>query len=253
MFITSGRCLISCCILGSYLLLTRKSLRITKGSLIGAGCVAGTNILYIVSNQLTTAANAILLQYTAPVFVILIMWLVFHDRPKRLDVLACLAVFVGIFFFFVDGVRSGVVLGNLLALLSGGAYAGIFIMNRLSGGDALSSVLLGHLMGALAGLPFLVQEMNFSQKPVLALLMLGVFQMGLAYICFTRGIGRTHPVTAVLVSGIEPILNPVLVAIFLGELISPISAVGGGIVLLSITVYQVLLSRQPSLAQEAAQ
>ncbi|MBR5533422.1 MAG: EamA family transporter [Ruminiclostridium sp.] len=244
MAINSFRNIISVVLLLIFAKVTGQKFKFTSGVLVGAVCMCGVTTLYAMANKLTTAANTILLQFTAPVFVILAMWLVFHERPKRLDVITCIAVFGGVACFFLDSLGSGSLLGDALALLSGVAYAGVFMMNKFPGGDPLSAVILGHAMGAVIGFPWLVRETAFTGTALAAAVVLGVFQLGVAYMFFTTGIRTAPPVSACLVAGIEPILNPVLVAVVLGEMISPLSLVGGAIVFVSIMVYNVLSSRQ---------
>lgn len=250
--INSARSLISCVILLLYLRVTKQSLKVTRGTLLGAVCVFGTTLLYACANKLTTAANTILLQYTAPIFIILFLWLFFHEKPRRQDVTACVFVFGGIACFFLDSLGTGGMLGNCLAIGAGVCYAGVFMMNRLPGGDPISSTILGQLLGGIVGIPSLFQEREFGAVAIFYVLVLGVLQMGVAYLCFCTGIRLTPPVTASLISGIEPILNPVLVAVFVHEMITPLSAVGGVVVLTTITLYNVTLAKQtktPNLAQ----
>lgn len=241
--INSARCIISCCILFAYTRLIHRKFHFSKGSVIGGCCVCGTTTLYTIANKLTTAANTILLQFTAPVFIILFLWLVFHERPKRRDILACLFVFGGIACFFLDGLGTGRMLGNLLAVCSGVSYAWVFMMNKLPDSDPFTCSFLGHLLGAVTGFPWLARETQFTHTALLFVGILGVFQMGVAYICFSAGIQVTPPVTASLVAGIEPILNPTLVAIFVHEMLSGLSVAGGVIVFGTIMVYNLSASR----------
>jgi len=245
MAINGGRSLIASLILLCYLRITKQPIILTKGTLLGALCAFGTTVLYSCANTMTTAANAILLQYVAPVFIILMMWFFFKERPKKRDVITCALVFFGIACFFVDGLGTGHLFGNLLALGSGLAFAGVCMMNKIPGGDSFSSTFLGFLTGGLVGIPFIIKEQDFSVTPILFILILGIFQMGIAYVCFCAGIKKTAPVTAALIAGIEPVMNPILVAVFVGEMVSPMSALGGAIVLGTVTVYNVLLAKKP--------
>lgn len=249
MAINGGRSLIACLILFAYLRIKKQPLKITRGTLLGAVCAFGATVLYSCANTLTSAANAILLQYVAPVFIILMMWLFFRERPKRMDVITCALVFGGIACFFLDGLGTGHLFGNLLALGSGISFAGVCMINKIPGGDSFSSTFLGFLTGGLVGIPFLLREQNFSATPVLFIILLGVFQMGIAYVCFCAGIKKTAPVTAALIAGVEPVLNPILVAIFVGEMVSPISAMGGALVLGSVTVYNVILAKKQPITE----
>lgn len=117
-------------------------------------------------------------------------------------------------------------------------------MNKVPGADPVSSSILSHLAGGVVGLPFLVQETNFQPVTVTFVLILGVFQLGVAYICFSTGIQKVTPVTASLIAGIEPILNPILVAVVLHETITPLAGAGGVVVLVTILVYQILGARE---------
>jgi drug/metabolite transporter (DMT)-like permease len=203
-------------------------------------------MLYSVANKLTTAANTIVLQFTAPIFVILFSALFFHKKATKLDIGACCMVLGGIVFFFLDSLSMGGGLGNFLALLSGVTYAGVFMMNDLPEGDAISSVFFGEIISSAVGLPFLLRETDFSLVPVTSLLILGVFQVGLAYILLSVGLKTTPPITASLVSGLEPILSPVWVALFYGETMGAMSLVGAGIVLVGVIGYNILKIKQSS-------
>lgn len=247
MSINGGRTAIALVVIGLYLMLVKHPLRFNRWILLGALCVFGANSLYAVANKLTTAANAIILQFTAPIFVLLFSALFFHKKPKKLDCIACLAVFGGILFFFVDSLEMGGGLGNFLALLSGVAYAGVFMMNDMPDSDAISSVFWGDVLSALTGLPFLLQETEFPPQAIVSIILLGVFQVALAYILLTIGLAVTTPVTACLISGIEPILNPILVALFYGEMVGYFAIVGAAIVIIGVVGYNLAQIRQYQL------
>lgn len=245
MSINGGRTAIALVVIGGYLWWVKHPLRWNRWVALGAVSVFGCNALFSIANKLTTAANTIVLQFTAPIFVMLITLLVFRRRPSRLDVITCAVVFGGVVFFFIDSLEVGGGLGNLLALLSGLAYAGVFLLNDLPDSDAISSVFWGDVLSALTGLPFLVKETDFSPTAITSLLVLGVFQVAVAYILLTIGLQTTPPVTASLVSGIEPVLNPILVAVFYGEKMGPMAIVGAAIVISGVVIYNVCRARQP--------
>lgn len=244
MAINGARTAIALVVVGGYLIWTHHKPRFSVSIFIGALSVCGTNILFSIANKLTTAANTIVLQFTAPIFVLLFSVLLFRKHPSRLDIAACILVLGGVALFFVDSLSAGGTLGNILALLSGVSYAGVFLMNALPGSDPISSVFLGQVISAVVGLPFIVKENDFTVPAITALLVLGVFQVGVAYILLTEGLKTTPPVSASLISGIEPVLNPILVAVFCHELIGPLSLVGAVIVVGGVVGYNVLLARQ---------
>lgn len=240
MAINGGRTAIALVVIGTYLVLVRHPLRFNRWILLGALSVFGANALFSVANKMTTAANAIVLQFTAPIFVMLFSAIFFRRKPTKLDLGACVVVFGGIVFFFVDGLSMGGTAGNILALCSGVAYAGVFMMNEMPNSDAICSVFWGDVISAVTGLPFLFRESDFSATPLISLLILGVFQVAVAYILLTIGLKTTPPVTASLVSGIEPVLNPVLVAVFYGEKMGALALAGAAIVIGGVVGYNIL-------------
>lgn len=167
-------------------------------------------------------------------FVLLYLWLAKGQKPPRAAVAACVLVFAGIGCFVADGLAAGTLLGNALGLGSGVAYAGVFLVNTEPEGDAMSSYFLGQVAGALIGLPFLSGETDFSFVPMVCIFALGVFQLGLSYVLIARGIATTPPMTASLVTAIEPILTPVWVALAYGERLSGFSLAGAVLVLCSV-------------------
>lgn len=241
--INGMRNLIAGVVFGIYLKWTHHKLVINKAVLFGAVCMAGTTTLYCLANKLTTAANAIVLQFTAPVFVIFLMWIFFRERPKRLDVTACLCVFVGVLCCFVDGVSSGNLLGNVVAVLSGVSYAGVFMMNSFPDSDSQSSIFFGQIISALTCSWFVAGETDFGLAAVGGILVLGVFQVAVAYIFMAKGLEDTPAVTASLTTAVEPILNPLLVAWVYHEVVSPLALVGAVIVVGSIVTYNVVKAR----------
>lgn len=244
MAINGGRTAIALVVISLYLGMIRHRPRMNLWVLVGAVSVCGSNILFSVANKLTTAGNAIVLQFTSPIFVILFSVLFFGKRPQRLDLVACGLVLGGVALFFIDSLSAGGMLGNVLALLSGITYAGVFLMNDMPESDPISSVFWGDVISAAVGLPFLRYETDFAFSALASLLILGVFQVALAYILMVEGLKTTPPITASLVSGIEPVLNPILVAVFYHEMIGPVALVGAMIVVGSVVLYNVILAHQ---------
>ena len=252
MSINGGRTAIALVVLGVYLAVIRHRPRFNRWVFLGSLCIFGTNTLFSLANKLTTAANTIVLQFTAPVFVILFSALFWKKKPQKLDLAACAVVFGGVLFFFVDSLEAGGALGNVLAVLSGAAYGGVFLLNDFPDADAISAVFWGDVLSAVTGLPFLLQETVFTPTALTSLVVLGVFQVAVAYILLTIGLHTTPPVTASLVSGIEPVLNPLLVAAFYGETVGPFALAGAAIVICGVVGYNVLKARQPEPSRPSA-
>ncbi len=241
--INGARNLIGAAVIGIYLLVIRHRIVFSRRVLIGALSMIGVTTFFAVANKLTTAANTIVLQFTAPVFVILFMAVVYRQKPGRADLLTCFLVLLGVVLFFVDGIQAGNLAGNMLAVLSGVCYAGVFMMNTGENADAISSCFLGQLTAGVLLTPLCFRETDFSLPVMAAVFALGVIQVGGAYILLSIGIRKTPPVTACLITGLEPIMNPLLVAAFYGEKVTALSVIGCVIVVLTILAYNVWLAR----------
>ena len=183
--INGARNLVACLVFGIYLRVIRHKLKWNRTVLVGALSLAGVTTLFSIANKLTTAGNTIILQYTAPIWIVIMMYLFFGEKPDRASLISILVVFAGILCFFFEGISTGKWLGDLLALLSGIFYAGVFMLNSFEKGDALSSVFFGQLACAVFLSPLVCQETDFSAPVLLYVFLLGAVQVGLAYI-FSR-------------------------------------------------------------------
>ena len=237
--INSARTLIAGTVLFLYTRVKGKKLHFNKSVVLAAMGMIITNNLYSLANKLTTAGNAIILQFTMPVFVVLIMLIMYKQKPTRLELITCGLVFAGIVIFFVDSLSTGHILGDILSVISGVGYAFFFVFSAAEDGDSISSLLLAHCCSFLIGLPSLLQTdfRGTSMGTFAAVLALALLQQSLGQICFTEGISNTPAVAASLISGLEPILNPVLVAVFWHEVLSPLALCGAALVLVSIIYY----------------
>ena len=241
--INGTRSLIAAAVIGIYLAVRRHKLIFNRYTVFGAVCYAGVTSLYVAANKLTTAANTIVLQYAAPIWIILMMAAFFHQKPGKRELAAVAAVSAGILCFFFDSLSAGSILGDMLAILAGVFYAGLFILNSFDGGDTLSALLLGQLVSGVLLTPLALRETDFAPRVLLMVLLLGVFQVGAAYIFFSEGTARTNPVTASLVCTVEPILNPLLAAAVLHEQIAPLSFFGAAVVVLTVLIYNISKAR----------
>lgn len=214
-----------------------------------AASYTGTVILFVLANKLTTAANAILLQYTAPIYVALLSGWLLKERTRLLDWLTVFIALAGMALFFLDSLSMKGMLGNLVAIVSGITFALQAIFLRMQKeGSPWESVFLGNIFTAIIGLPFLSLAWPDSTG-WLNLLILGVVQLGIPYILYTKAIKHTSALEAILIPVIEPILNPIWVALFIGEKPGLWSFVGGIIVLAAITIRCVLVEVKGSAIQ----
>lgn len=219
--------------------------RLNPSVIFGGICSASMSITFVCATKMTSAANAIILQFTHPVFLILILWIFYHKRPDKRAILTCIIALIGIVCFFFDKITSGGMLGNLLAIISGLSYAIMFQMKKMKGGDFESSLVISYILAFIIGLPTAMHETIHTPSIWMVIVLLGAVQTGLATICLSRGLDAVSPVTAALTSGIEPILNPVLAAIICGETIGPMSIAGGILVIGSVLAYSLSQIKRP--------
>jgi drug/metabolite transporter (DMT)-like permease len=237
-------------------LVRRPDLRgITRGEWAAAASLAATTGLFILANKLTTAANAILIQYSAPVWIALLGVWFLGERATRLDWLAIVLVLSGIVLFFFEQLTVDHVAGNLVAFAAGIAFAFSAMtlrrvaLARRAGAhagpllDPLRPLLLGNLIGAVLGAPAMFLDAPPGATGWAALLALGVFQQGAAYLCYARAIRHATALDAMLVPVIEPILSPLWVALAIGERPGPWALVGGTIVVGAVTLRAALRGR----------
>ncbi|MEG2659845.1 MAG: DMT family transporter [Oscillospiraceae bacterium] len=232
--INGARGLIAACVTAAFMAFTHHKLRINRQIISCAVALALTMYLYVLSLKLTTAANAILLMYTSPVFVMLYMWIFLHIRPTAQSVISVVTVLCGMMLLLADGMARGNIYGDILGVLSGCAYAGVFLVNTGKDGDAFSSYFLGQLLAGLIGMPFVFAVTDWQSGTLICIALLGVFQLGISYILMAKGIMHTPPFTASLITSIEPVLSPIWVMLFCGESMSKISIFGGALVICSI-------------------
>jgi drug/metabolite transporter (DMT)-like permease len=210
------------------------------------GCAvayACTVLTFVIANKMTTAANAILLQYTAPVYIaILGAWFI-GERTRLLDWITIVLVLMGMVLFLLDGLSAGNWAGNLVALSSAFFYALLTLLLRKQKNDSpFESVLLGNILTAVVGLPAMIGHVP-SRNSIIGLLLLGIFQLGFAYVLFANASRYVTALEMVLVTVIEPILNPLWVVLMIGEKPSVLAMIGGVIVLGAVVGRGILSSR----------
>ncbi len=242
--LNAGRSLIALVVYAVFFIIMRRPPKLNGWIFLGAIFVSATNILFALANKITTAANSIVLEYTAPIFVILLSALFLRRRPNRLDLAACIVVFLGVLCFFVENLGGGKLGGDLMALLSGLTYGCVFMLNDMPDGDPISSVFWSAVISSLIGLSQMFQQPPLTNTALISLIVLGVFQMGLAFVFLTMSLETTSAITACLVTGIEPVLNPILVAVFYGEMMGTLSILGAVIVIVGVIAYSVLKEKQ---------
>ena len=213
--------------------------KITRGTLLGAVGVALTSILFMVATKLTTSANAIVLQYAMPVFVIAFCWIFYHQRPSLGNVVTAAFVMLGVVLCSWDGLSGGNPLGDFLAILSAVTFALVFFCSRLPDTNAQDYTYLGLVMCIPCGISAFFDP-NLSTDPLqwLAVCAMALCLAG-GYFFISLSMRRVSPISAALLANIEPVLNPLWVFIFLGEQPGLLTIVGAIIVLSAATVYSI--------------
>jgi len=207
----------------------------SKAQIGAALAYAAMVLLFVSATKTTTAANAILIQYTAPVYVALLSAWLLKEKVKLLDWITIFIALGGMLLFFIDNISTKGVLGNLLAAASGLTF-GVFtvLMRMQKEGSPIESVMLGNILTAIIGISFLFQSLP-DAKGWTCLVILGVVQLGLPYILYSKAIKHVTALEASLIPIIEPILNPIWVFLVLGEVPGKWALAGGLIVLAAVT------------------
>jgi len=221
---------------------------LTKGNLLAAVCLSTTTILFVFANQLTTAAAAVLLQFTAPVFILLLQYIFYRKRPKRSELLAVSVTIAGMILFFADDLDAGNVLGNTLAIISGLSFAGVFFFNKRPDTKPEHSIMLGFMINSVLWTPFIffdpgVASVTADPAAWGFVVLMGVVQVGFAYVFFSVGIKRTSALLACLIVALEPVLNPIWVALFTPERPGRFAIAGGIVIVLTVVGYNIWVEK----------
>jgi drug/metabolite transporter (DMT)-like permease len=242
--ILGGRSIFSSIVL--FLYVRRFPTRWTRWKILAAVSHILTASLFIMATKLTTAANAIFLQYTAPVYIVLLAAWFLHEKPTRMDWLSMVVIFSGMLLFFGDKLSLNGLYGNLFAVLSGITLALLTVsMRAQKGGTPAESILLANIFTAIAGFPFVLKE-AWTVTNWLIILYLGVFQIGFSFLFFSVAIKHVPALEATLISALEPVLNPVWVFLFIGEEPGLFALVGGLIVLGGVALNAISSARAPA-------
>lgn len=224
------------------LLTYRKGLKIDGFGLFSSVIYALLLFLFVWATKKTTAANAIFLQYTAPIYILVLAPFVIGEKFHLRDLVTVVIVLAGMSLFFVGQLRLEDYQGNIAALFSG-VFLGLYIMLlRHRKGEAFNpaiAVIYGNFLLAVINAPTGVSAIPYMTiLDWTAVTFLGVFQIGIAYILFIKGVrGGTRPLDASLIGFIEPLLNPVWVFLFVGERPSRWALLGGAVIVAAVAFH----------------
>lgn len=216
----------------------------------GAVSYSLTTVLFTAANKNTTAANAILLQYTAPVFVIILASIFLKERMTRIDYLCVAGVLAGLALFVAEAMEGGRMLGDFFALLSGFTFAVLAVsMRGQKDANPMESVILGNVINAVVFLPigFAVSSPGGG---VQWLLVLGLLQLGLSYLLYSFAVRHVSALQTIMLTVLEPLLNPLWVFLATSERPGLLSIAGGILVLGFVMAHSVLKSREGGAARK---
>ncbi len=233
--------------------------RFTKHNIAAGVALFLTGALFMISNKLTTAANAIVLQYIAPILILIYTAVVQKRRPTATEIVLTAVVFLGCVLAFCDKLGGTGTLGDVLAVISGFTFAALILINRMDKTQPEDGQIIGCALSFVCCLPFVFTESNFviTWESVGAMLALGLVQYSLANILFGRGIKKADPVTASIILTMEPIMNPVWVFLRNGEAPGTLALVGFVLVIAAVTLQSLLPGlrrrKRPGDVQSAAE
>jgi drug/metabolite transporter (DMT)-like permease len=240
--ILSGRSILSTAVFWIFLKYPLR-FRWTRLQVVGAMGYVGAQLFFIMATKLTTAANAIFLQYTLPVYIVLFGYWFLNERPQRADWISLIVIFTGLFLFFGDDLNFDGFTGNILAIASGMAMAVLMLcMRKQKDGTPANTILLGNIIGAVIGLPFLLQE-SFSLPNIGIISYLGIFQIGLSFVLYSIAIKQVQALESSLILTLEPILNPLWVFLVIGETPGKLALIGGMFVIGAVTARAIVSAR----------
>jgi DME family drug/metabolite transporter len=231
------------------ILTRREGFGLNRMTVLASLLYAALLILFVLATKKTTAANAIFLQYTAPVYVLLLEPLFYREKFRRRDLITVIFCVLGMSLFFVGKLKPQDVTGNLLALTSGICFACYFLLLRHGTArevNRASSVIYGNLLVVLVTAPFGIAAMShLTAFDAACLAYLGIVQIGFAYLLFTLAMARgVRSLDASIIGYIEPVLNPVWVFLFIGERPSTWAILGGSIIVAAVVGHMFIAAKE---------
>jgi drug/metabolite transporter (DMT)-like permease len=242
------RCTIAAITFG--ILFRKRIFLFNKLTLLNSAFYAAILITFVIATKTTTAANAIFLQSTAPIYVLIFEPIFNKTKYDRINIITVTVCVLGMLLFFVGKLEPGHLEGNIIALLSGIAFASFFLgMKKNDPKYQYSSIFYGNILVAIISIPFLFSLQIVTTNDFLMVAFLGVFQIAIAYAFFSSGLKRIYAVEASIIAMIEPVLNPVWVFLGYGETPS-ITAIIGGLIILGAIIVRSLIAQTPTLKKK---
>lgn len=238
-----------------YLAAYRRSMKFSlkKDVVIGALIAYLTQTAFTYANKYTSAANAIVLQYTNPVFVVLISWLFLHQKVKLRDIVLSLIMIGGTALFFLDDLSAGQLLGNVCGLISGIGMACSILYACNNPADLQEYTMLNSLISVVVGIPAAIQHPpQFDVASLIAVFFLGVVASGIATVLMAKSAPHLASVEVSMLLMLDPILNPVWVALAVGE-IPGILALIGMVIVIGCVIINILVENHEETKRNKVQ
>jgi drug/metabolite transporter (DMT)-like permease len=212
-------------------------------TLVGAFGFAGALITFVIATKLTTAANAIFLQLTAPIYVALLSGWILGERVRVIDWVITGIIISGMLLFFGDNLTVDGFWGNICAIISAICWAIFVLFSRRQKDDSpLKIPILGHVICTLVGIPFIITS-GLPESGGFWIIPMGAIGAGLSFVLYTIVIKRLKAIEAIITQTVEPVFNPIWVFLAVGETPGPWALLGGMVILSSVTLHAVLRKR----------
>ena len=237
-----------------YMMITKVKFVVNKRVFLGSIFTAATFLLFVSANKMTDAANAIVLQYTQPIFSLVFSWMFFKEKLLKKDIAVAFFTLFGVALFFADNLSGDKMLGNIVAIGAGASIALAFmIYGHVTQAERLAGMVLGHLLTALVGIGyFLLNPEKVTGTDVFYMGVLGIFQLGIAYVFFCLAVDKISSFACSIIGAIEPLLNPILVMIFVGETPGKYALFGSIVVIGAVTVWCMLDAKNDKNKEKTA-
>lgn len=243
--IAGSRSLIASAVI--FLYLRHPKIHLSFAQVAAAVANAATMLFFVSANKTTTATNAIVLQYFAPISTVFISALLLKERARVEHIVALPLVVGGMILMFLDELGGGRLLGNVLAFMSAITFSFYFVFMRMQkDGSPLESILLSHWLTAAICilLSFFLPWPHVTSRALAAIAVLGIVQIGLSAILLSIAIKRVSAVQANLIAVIEPVFNPLWVFLAIGEAPGTNALIGGAIIISAVTMASIISARR---------
>ncbi len=234
-----------CAVLLFGFLFGKSVFQLNLNTLIVSAFYMGLMMTFVFSTKMTTAANAIFLQYTSPVYILLLEPILFNIPLKRINIITIIVCMAGMTLFFIGDLEVGSMAGNVVALFSGICMAGMMLAQRKNAPKRHEAAIFwGNFLMIFITFPAYLQSPPPNMTEWSMLLFLGFVQIGMGYVFFTYGLKRVLAIESALIAMLEPVINPIWVFLGYGEVPSLLAMVGGAIIIAMLVVRTIVVERR---------